>query len=112
MPKNILILYIKCILILQQTHKITPKVIETTRSMKSLASPMILLNVASIMRKADIKREQYYTGIITKLIDDIKCFYKPEYNALLESVTIDNKYLSETSSGRIVNPGHFIEGGH
>ena len=90
-------------------YKITPKTIASTRSLKSLAQPMILLNVSSIMRRADGKNEKKYTDIISGLIDDIKCFYKPELNALLECVTDKNEYLSEASEGRVVNPGHDIE---
>ena len=90
-------------------YKITPKTIAATRKLKSLAQPMILLNVSSIMRKADGKNADRYTDIITGLINDIKGFYKPELNALLECVTDKNEYFSEASEGRVVNPGHDIE---
>lgn len=90
-------------------YKITPKSYVETRSMKSLARPMIMLNVSSIMRKADSRNADEYTKIIDGLIEDIKCFYKPELKCLLESVTENNEYLSEASEGRIVNPGHDIE---
>ena len=89
--------------------KITPKSYAETRSMKSLARPMIMLNVASIMRKADNENAEKYTRIIDGLIADIKCFYKPNIKCLLEAVTENNEYLSEASEGRIVNPGHDIE---
>ena len=90
-------------------YKITPKTIAETRKLKSLAQPMIMLNVSSIMRKADKANESKYTDIITGLIEDIKAFYKPELNALLECVTDKNEYFSEASEGRVVNPGHDIE---
>ncbi len=90
-------------------YAITPKSYAETRSMKSLARPMILLNVASIMRRADFEQAATYTRIIDGLIEDIKGFYKPELHCLLESVTDQNEYLSEVSEGRIVNPGHDIE---
>ncbi|MBE5743055.1 MAG: N-acylglucosamine 2-epimerase [Clostridiales bacterium] len=90
-------------------YKITPKVIGETRSLKGLSQPMIMLNVSSIMRMADKQNEAKYTEIITGLINDIKCFYKPELSAMLESVTKDNEYFSSASEGRVVNPGHCIE---
>ena len=90
-------------------YKITPKTIAETRRLKSLAQPMIMLNVSSIMRKADKANESKYTDIITGLIEDIKAFYKPELKALLECVTDKNEYFSEASEGRVVNPGHDIE---
>ena len=90
-------------------YKITPKGIASTRSLKSLARPMIMLNVASIMRSADAKNAQKYHDIITGLIEDIKVFHKPEMHCMLEAVTEKGEYLSEASEGRIVNPGHDIE---
>ncbi len=90
-------------------YKITPKGIATTRSLKSLARPMIMLNVASIMRKADNQNTQKYHDFISGLIKDIKQFHKPEMHCLLEVVTEDGEFLSEASEGRIVNPGHDIE---
>ncbi|MBR2870814.1 MAG: AGE family epimerase/isomerase [Clostridia bacterium] len=91
-------------------YKITPKVYSETRNTKSLANPMILLNVASIMRDADTACYDYYNDIITKLIEDIKCFYKPEYKATFENVSaIDNSVILDTSSCRVINPGHDIE---
>ena len=90
-------------------YHITPKTIAETRNMISLARPMILLNVTSIMRKADPANFEKYEERSKALIADIRKFYKPELNALLESVTADGEYLSDVSEGRIVNPGHCIE---
>lgn len=90
-------------------YKITPKTIAETRKLKGLSQPMIMLNVASIMRRADKANERKYTDIITGLIKDIKTFYKPELKALLECVTDKGEYFSEASEGRVVNPGHDIE---
>ncbi len=90
-------------------YKITPKSYAETRSLKSLARPMIMLNVSSIMRAADKENADRYTKIIDTLIEDIKCFYKPEMKCMLEAVSENNEYISEASEGRIVNPGHDIE---
>ncbi len=90
--------------------KITPKSYAQTRNVKSLANPMILLNVASIMRDADKERYTHYDDIITGLIEDIKCFYKPEYKATFENVrTEDNGVILDSSHCRVINPGHDIE---
>ena len=89
--------------------KITPKSCAATRATKSLAEPMILLNVASVMRKADKGNETYYNTVIDGLITDIKCFYFPEYHALMENVSLDNELILEVSQCRVVNPGHNIE---
>ena len=90
--------------------KITPKGCSETRNTKTLANPMILLNVASIMRDADEGRFNYYDEIITGLIEDIQCFYKPEYNAMFENICADdNSVILNSSPCRVINPGHDIE---
>ncbi len=90
--------------------KITPKSYAETRNVKALANPMIILNVANIVREADVERKEYYDEIITGLIEDIKCFYKPEYNATFENVSAeDNSVILESSPCRVINPGHDIE---
>ena len=90
--------------------KITPKSYIETRNTKTLAAPMILLNVASIIRDADPDNYEYYDGIITRLIEDIKCFYKPEHKAMFENISAeDNSVLLDNASCRVINPGHDIE---
>lgn len=90
--------------------KITPKGCAETRNTKTLANPMILLNVASIMREADQERFSYYDEIITALIEDIKCFYKPEYKATFENINAeDNSVILNSAPCRVINPGHDIE---
>ncbi len=88
-------------------YKITPKSYSETRALKSLAEPMILLNVCSILRGIDADRK--YDAIAAALVSDIKCFYKPELKAMLESVGTHNEYIAEASACRIVNPGHDLE---
>ena len=91
-------------------YKITPKGYAETRNTKTLANPMIMLNVAGIMRDADQERYNYYDGIITELIADIRCFYKPEYKAMFENVCAeDNSVILNSAPCRVINPGHDIE---
>ena len=42
-------------------------------------------------------------------IKDIRVFHKEEYGALLETVSSEGNLIEESSSCRIVNPGHDIE---
>ena len=91
-------------------YKITPKSYAETRDTKTLANPMILLNVTSIMRDADSENFEKYNNIISGLIEDIKCFHKPEYKAMFENVcTDDNSVILNSSPCRVINPGHDIE---
>jgi len=86
------------------------KVFPESRNVKTLANPMILLNVASIMRDADKDRFDYYNTIMTDLIADIKAFYKPEYKAMFENISVkDNGVLLDNAACRVINPGHDIE---
>lgn len=90
--------------------KITPKACAETRNVKTLANPMILLNVASIMRDADSENFGYYNEIITGLIADIKCFHKAEYKATFENVDAEtNGVILNSAPCRVINPGHDIE---
>lgn len=89
--------------------KIFPKVYPTTRTFKSLADPMILLNVSYIMRAADPERTQYYHENIDRYIAEIKKHHFEDKHALLENITVDDKYCPETSDGRVINPGHDME---
>ncbi len=86
---------------------VTPKFCSQTRNTKSLAEPMILLNVSSILQ--EVTGEEAYLKIAEGLVEDIGCFYQPQLHALLESVAVDDRYISESASGRIVNPGHDLE---
>ena len=90
--------------------KITSKVCAQTRNTKTLANPMILLNVASIMRDADNDNYGYYDEIITGLIEDIKCFHKAEYKATFENIDAEtNGVILNSAPCRVINPGHDIE---
>ncbi len=89
--------------------KITEKTISATRKTKALAGPMILLNVASIVRSADVDNVAKYDEITKKLVEDIKCFRREGSDLLLEGVGINNEYMDELCTMRIVNPGHSIE---
>lgn len=89
--------------------KIFPKTYPETRQLKPLADPMILLNVSSIMRRADKARTAVYDAHIDVCLKEIKTHYFADKKAMLENVTPDNKYLGITADGRIVNPGHDME---
>ena len=90
-------------------YKITPKSYDTTRKMKTLANPMVLLNAAAVLRDADTENYEQYTEQITKLIEDIKKFYKPEWKATFENITENDEVLLASAPCRVINPGHNIE---
>lgn len=89
-------------------YKITPKTYASTRDMLSLACPMILLNVAAVMREAHPEAKDKYDADAKRLTEDIFRF-RTEEGLMLESVCSDGTYLRDAASARIVNPGHSIE---
>ncbi|MGM9684138.1 MAG: AGE family epimerase/isomerase [Eubacteriales bacterium] len=91
-------------------YKITPKTLPQTRSCRSLAEPMILLNVSQIMRRCDPSNAGKYSEIASRLIGDIFGYhYKAESNMLLENVGMNGEFLDNVSTGRLINPGHDME---
>jgi len=89
--------------------KITPKFISSTRETKSLAYPMILLNVTYIMAESDKENESEYKDIAKRLIRDIRKFRHEETGLMLENLLSNDEHFFESATGRIVNPGHSIE---
>lgn len=90
-------------------YKITPKFISSTRELKSLALPMILLNTAQIMRKADAGSIEYYNKAIDIYIEDIKSFQLNDTGLFLECIGVDGTIYEDIASCRVINPGHSIE---
>lgn len=94
----------------EDPYKITPKTIETTRMCRSLADPMILLNVTQIMRSADPERTDVYNSYAERLIKDITNYhYRPQSGLLMETVGMNGETDDKVSSYRVVNPGHSLE---
>lgn len=95
---------------MEDPYKITPKVYAETRDTKSLACPMILLNVTHIIREVDVENREKYDVRARLLLKEIEQdFYKPDLHVTLESVGPNGEILEDIASCRVVNPGHDIE---
>lgn len=91
-------------------YHITPKVILETRSCRSLAEPMILLNVTLVLRACDPENTEQYKACADRYVADIfRYHYKPEKRMLLETVGMNGEFLDDTTAGRQINPGHDME---
>lgn len=91
-------------------YHITPKVIPETRSCRSLAEPMILLNVTSVLRACDPENAKRYKECADRYVSDtFRYHYKPEKKMLLETVGMNGEFLDDTTAGRLINPGHDME---
>ena len=87
-----------------------PKGIPETRSGRSLAIPMILLNISSVMRRVDPANAALYDQRSDCCVHDIISYhYKPELYCTLENVGPNGEFRGDITEGRIVNPGHDIE---
>lgn len=86
-----------------------PKFNPSTRRFKALSPVMIMLATAHVMESAGLNSEKY-ADIAVSMANEILHggFLNDEAGALLESVTAEGKF-SDTSVGRIVNPGHSLE---
>ncbi len=91
--------------------KLHPKVYSSTRPTRAFANPMILLNVTDIMRRCDPENREKYEATAAGLAEEIvRYFVKDEEQLVLESVGPNGEFLKESSSTRVLNPGHAIEG--
>ena len=88
-----------------------PKTIPETRSGRAFGLPMIYLNVTSVMLRVDPENKALYEERAQGCVDDIfKYHVHPELHCVLENVAPDGTPRFDFTDGRIVNPGHDIEG--
>ncbi len=88
--------------------KTAPKMNPDVIKAKAFAVPMILLNVAGIMREHDAERAVGYTADIDEYLADIDDCIHPECKCCFENVGLHGERLAGPR-GRLVNPGHSIE---
>ena len=72
---------------------------------------MIYLNVTSVMLRVDPENKALYEERAQGCVDDIfKYHVHPELHCVLENVGPNGEANLDYTDGRIVNPGHDIEG--
>ena len=88
-----------------------PKTIPETRTGRSHGIPMICLNVTAILERADPERGALYRERAAQCVDEIFRYHDhPELGCVLENVGPNGEANLDYTDGRIVNPGHDIEG--
>ena len=88
-----------------------PKTNPITRKMRSFGLAMICLNITNVLMRVDGDNNMDYQRIADECVDDILSnHYHPELGCVLENVSADGKPMLDITDGRIVNPGHDIEG--
>ena len=97
--------------LIQDPTGLGPKTIPETRSGRAFGDPMIYLNVTAIMRRCDPENKALYDQRARECVEEIlKYHYKPELKCVLETVGPNGELQTDTVAGRVVNPGHDIEG--
>ena len=91
--------------------RLGPKTIPETRSGRAFAAPMIALNTNAVLQRVDPERAELYKTRAAECVDEIfRYFVKDDLGCLLESVAPDGTPRLDVTEGRVVNPGHDIEG--
>lgn len=88
-----------------------PKTIPETRTGRAFGLPMIILNVTGTMMRVDPERRERYEQLAQQSVDEIFRYHvHPELKCVLENVAEDGTARLNYTEGRVVNPGHDIEG--
>ena len=88
-----------------------PKTETETRTGRGFGLPMIYLNVTSVMLRCDAERADVYRERAQICVDEIfRYFVHPELKCVLENVGPNGEARLYYTEGRVVNPGHDIEG--
>ena len=88
-----------------------PKTIPSTRSGRGFGAPMICLNMTAVMLRCDPERKALYEERAAACVSEIFRYHvKDELGCVLENVGPNGEARLDITEGRIVNPGHDIEG--
>ena len=88
-----------------------PKTIPETRTGRAFGTPMIILNVIGVLLRVDEANKAEYEERAAQCVEEIfKYHVHPELKCVLENVAPDGTARLDFTEGRIVNPGHDIEG--
>lgn len=88
-----------------------PKVNPETEPSIAFGGPMILLNVLSELRQSFPEKEEWCNSYMAKLLTEVENYFvRDDLKCVLEIVAPDGRFLKEHYDGRIINPGHAIEG--
>lgn len=101
----------KALLIKDTPGLLVPKFNQDHAGSRGFGLPMILLNTAQELRKALPTYEQELNLFIDEIIKEIETFFvRDELSLVLEQCAIDGRFQKEHFEGRLLNPGHAIEG--
>lgn len=90
---------------------LVPKMDPRVRRTRAFAGPMILMNVLSELRQVFPEKEDWIRACMARLVEEIETFFvKEDLECVLEETGENGEFLREHFEGRLLNPGHSIEG--
>jgi len=90
---------------------LVPKFNQENAASRGFGVPMILLNTAQELRKACPEHTAYLNAFIDTLIAEIRRYFvRPDMRLVLEQCAPDGTFQADHFEGRLLNPGHAIEG--
>ncbi len=88
-----------------------PKTIPETRTGRSFGYPMIYLNMTAVLSRVHPEGKAVYDERARLCVEDIfKYHVKDDLGCVLENVGPNGEARLDITEGRIINPGHDIEG--
>ena len=88
-----------------------PKTIPETRTGRSFGYPMIYLNMTAVLSRVHPEGSAVYDERAKACVEDIfKYHVKDDLSCVLENVGPNGESRLDITEGRIINPGHDIEG--
>ena len=96
---------------LQTPGVLIPKFNQEHAPSKGFGVPMILLNTAQELREACPQHKEALTSFIDGLLEEITTYFvRPEIKLVVEQCAPDGTLQLDHIEGRMLNPGHAIEG--
>lgn len=90
---------------------LTPKFNQETEPSIAFGGPMILLNVLSEIRLACPEKSEWINAYMAKLLDEVQTYFvRDDMKLVLEQCAPDGTFMKDHFEGRLLNPGHAIEG--
>ncbi|MDY4610042.1 MAG: AGE family epimerase/isomerase [Sphaerochaetaceae bacterium] len=88
-----------------------PKFNQETEPSIGFGGPMILLNVLSELRRVLPEKEDWINAYMDRLLHEVETYFvREDMKLVLEQCAPDGTFMTEHFEGRLLNPGHAIEG--
>lgn len=88
-----------------------PKFNQDTEPSIGFGGPMILLNVLSEIRPICPERKDWIDAYMKKLLNEVETYFvRDDMHLVLEQCAPDGTFMADHYEGRLLNPGHAIEG--